>query len=64
MAKRKDTARTGWTKTVVQRTEVARAAGGREDGRRPIDANVRRMGPYETSYQVDFGYVTQRETLL
>ncbi len=34
------------------------------DIRRPEEtATIRRMGPYETRYEVDFGYVTEREVL-
>jgi hypothetical protein len=64
MAKHKDTVRTGWSKATAdtQRREVARASGG--SNRQPRvsgNANIQRMGPYETSYQIDHGYTQDRD---
>lgn len=64
MAKRKDTVRTGWVRTAnVQRNEAAQASGGndRMQDIRSSSNTVRRIGPYETSYQVDFGYTVRRD---
>jgi hypothetical protein len=39
----------------MSRPAIAQAAGAGIDVRGP-SAGIRRMGPYETSYQIDFGY--------
>ena len=67
MAKRRDTSRAGWARkggaeNAARRTEIARADGRSSDSR-VTGTDIRRMGPYETSYQIDFGYSSGRETL-
>jgi hypothetical protein len=66
MAKREKSGRTAWAKSArktrvasnAPRAMVARAAGsdGSQAARSSGGQNIRRMGPYETSYDVQLGY--------